>query len=275
MSLMRLIVIASAVLITGLTRAQEKGLEFAHRGGRKEFDENTLAAFRGSYEKGLRGFETDVRMTKDGTLFILHDDKLGRTFNGTGSAEEMTADDLRQLKTRKSGQPFLFLDELLAYFADKPGVYLELEMKTENPKIYTNKRLEEYCRKLHDTAMAKRPKESVYVFTSFDRRTLKTMKSLYPDADMVLISAGPCCDEIIKEAQALGVKRIGCRIEGTSRTAVQTAQKAGLKVTGWPGNSLDDYLLGRGLGLDAICTDIPVAVHTWKTEHLIPLQQKK
>ena len=41
---------------------------FAHRASRFEFDENTLPAFKACYEKGMRGFETDIRMTKDGQL---------------------------------------------------------------------------------------------------------------------------------------------------------------------------------------------------------------
>src|SRR5690606_7578333 len=66
---------------------QEKGLLYAHRGGAYEFEENTMEAFRGSYEHGLRGFETDVRMSKDGELIILHDDSLDRTHTATGPAE--------------------------------------------------------------------------------------------------------------------------------------------------------------------------------------------
>jgi glycerophosphoryl diester phosphodiesterase len=259
------------MLLAGLAQAQEKGLEFAHRGGAREFEENTLAAFQGSYDRGLRGFETDVRMTKDGALVILHDDSLERTHTGKGRAEEMTADELRPVKTKKGGQPLLFLEQLLDYFADKPGVYVEFEMKTGNPKAYPDARLEEYCQKLHDAVMAKHPKGSIYVFTSFDKRPLKIMKRRCPDADLMLISGGPCCEAIVQEAKGLGVKRIGCTIDGTSRAAVRAAQKAGLKVTGWPGTCLEDYLLGVGLGLDAICTDIPVAIHAWKAENLKPL----
>ena len=246
----------------------EKGFVFAHRGGSFEFEENTLGAFKASYEHGLRGFETDVRMTKDGVLVILHDDTLNRTHQATGTVEEKTAEELRSVKTKKTGEAMLSLDDLLAYFADKPGIYLELEMKTGKQAVYPDEKLEEYCRKLHAAAAAKRPPDALYVFTSFDERPLKVMKRLFPEAELMLITGGPCNAQIVARAQALGIRRIGCRNEDTSRAGVRAAQKAGLKVTGWPGHTLEDYLLGVGLGFDAICTDIPVAIHQWKTAHL-------
>ncbi len=274
MEFIRITLVSMALFAACSAQAQEKGLVFAHRGGAREFEENTLAAFKGSYEKGLRGFETDVRMTRDGTLVILHDDSLQRTHNSDGRVEEMTAEELRQLKTRKTGQPVLFLEGLLDYFADKPGVYIEFEMKTGDKNTYPETRLEEYCQKLHDAVTAKHPKGSIYVFTSFDKRPLKIIKRRYPDAELLLITGSPCCDAVVQQALELGVKRIGCTKDGTSRTAVRVAQKAGLKVTGWPGTCLEDYLLGVGLGLDAMCTDIPVAIQTWKTENLKPLRRQ-
>ena len=139
----------------------EKGFVFAHRGGSFEFEENTLGAFKASYEHGLRGFETDVRMTKDGVLVILHDDTLNRTHQATGTVEEKTAEELRSVKTKKTGEAMLSLDDLLAYFADKPGIYLELEMKTGKQAVYPDEKLEEYCRKLHAAAAAKRPPDAL------------------------------------------------------------------------------------------------------------------
>jgi len=243
--------------------AQEKGLVFAHRGGAHEFEENTLAAFRGSYEKGLRGFETDIRMTQDGELVILHDDTLDRTHNATGAVEQKTAAELRTVVTKKNGEPMLFLKDLLAYFADKPGIYLELEMKTGNKAQYPEERLNEYCRKLYEAARQK-PHGSFYVLTSFDERPLKVVRALDANADLLLISGDPCSEKMVARARALGVQRIGCAMDGTSRAAVREAQKAGLRVTGWPGRSLQDYYLAVGLGVDAFCTDIPIAISTWK-----------
>ncbi len=102
---------------------------------------------------------------------------------------------------------------------------------------------------------------------AFDERPLKIVKGLDADADLLLITGGPCCPEIVKRAQQLGVRRIGCHMEGTSRAAVRAAQQAGLIVTGWPGQSLQDYHLAVGLGVDAICSDIPLAVQAWRAKH--------
>jgi glycerophosphoryl diester phosphodiesterase len=254
-------------LIVTSASAEEGALLFAHRGGAGEFEENSMAAFKQSYEHGLRGFETDVRLTKDGEFVILHDDDLSRIFDAQGAVEHKTAAELRRVKTKKSGLPLLQLDELLDYFADKPGVYLELEMKTSNKELYPDERMEEYCRKLYDIVRARRPKGSDYVLTSFDERPLKRIKSEDPSADLLLISSGPCGPEIVRRAQQLGVKRIGVKIGGTSRDSVQAAQKAGLRVSCWPGHNLQDYFLGVGLGVNAICSDVPVAIQKWKTAH--------
>jgi glycerophosphoryl diester phosphodiesterase len=245
--------------------AQPKGLIFAHRGGGHEFEENTMAAFRQSYDAGVRGFETDVRLTKDGVFVLLHDDSLERTHQATGPVEEKTATELRSVKS-KDGEPLVFLDDLLDYLADKPDMYVEFEMKTSNKDLYPDARLEEYCRKLYDAVQARRPAGSFYVLTSFDERPLRKVKAFAPDADLMLISSGPCNQEIVDRAQSLGVKRIGTNVEGTSRAGVRAAQKAGLRVTCWPGHNVQDYQLAVGLGADAICTDVPVAILRWKSK---------
>lgn len=53
------------------------------------------------------------------------------------------------------------------------------------------------------------------------------------------------------------------KMEGTTRLAVKEAQKQGFIVTGWPGHNLNDYFLGLGLGVDAICSDVPVQVQQY------------
>ena len=58
----------------------------AHRGAGKLAPENTLAAFKRGAREGYRMFECDVKLSSDGVPFLLHDDTLERTTNGSGVA---------------------------------------------------------------------------------------------------------------------------------------------------------------------------------------------
>lgn len=60
-------------------------LWLAHRGAGKLAPENTLAAFRAGAGFGFRAFECDVKLSRDGEAFLLHDDTLERTTSGRGS----------------------------------------------------------------------------------------------------------------------------------------------------------------------------------------------
>ena len=246
--------------------AEEKWQIHAHRGGRFEFDENTLSAFQASYAAGLRGFETDVRMCKDGALVIMHDASVERMTLGAGEVETLTEAELRRVRSRK-GNPILFLDELVAFFADKPGLYVEYEMKTD-PTRYPQAKLEAYCRKLHDAIVPRVSEQTTLVFSSFDKRPLVFFQQVFPKAERMLITGEPCCEATIREAQELGVKRLACTWDGSTRASVRAAHEAGLILAGWPGHKVEDYLLGVALGFDHLCADNPVEVLNFKNQNL-------
>lgn len=243
--------------------APESPFHFAHRGGRLEFEENTMHAFQSCYEKGIRGYELDVRMTKDGALVVLHDNSLNRTHEGTGPVEHLTAEEAKGIRTKETKEPLLFLDTLLEYLKDKEGMYVEFEMKTSTKELYPDERIDDYVAALHKKVTAHIPKGSTYLFTSFDTRPLLAIKKIDPLADTMLIHGGPLTPEVMEQAKAVGAKRIGAIMEGTTRKAVKEAQQAGFIITGWPGRNLQDYFLGLGLGVDAICTDVPVLVQEY------------
>lgn len=247
-------------------------LILAHRGGAFEFEENTMEGFQACYERGIRGFETDIRMTKDGVLVLLHDDSLDRTHDASGPVEEKTAEELADVRTKK-GQSFLFLEDFLEYLQDKPGVYLELEMKTSNPKLYPDSRIAEYCDKLYAVAKKYKPAGSDYLFTSFDERPLLEMRKHNADWPIAIIAGKPLSMEFIERAERLQATHIACRISGTSRELVQKAQKLGYKVNGWPGHHVEDYYLAIGLGLDVACTDIPMVIQ--QTKENLPASVEK
>ena len=67
----------------------------AHRGGGGEFPQNTLEAFYNAYSIDEDVImETDVNLTKDGVLILLHNQLLDATTNVTGLASEWNYSDL-------------------------------------------------------------------------------------------------------------------------------------------------------------------------------------
>ena len=117
-----------AVLVAGVASAEVPQV-IAHRGGSKEQDQNTLAALQNSYAKGVRGFEIDVRLTKDRRIVLMHDDTIEKLTTGKGRVEDMTAAELAQIRTKKSGQPLPYLDEVFDFLKDKEGAFIQVEIK--------------------------------------------------------------------------------------------------------------------------------------------------
>jgi glycerophosphoryl diester phosphodiesterase len=58
-----------------------KPLLIAHRGASQLAPENTLAAMERAAGLGVYGVETDIAISRDGTLFLMHDSTLERTTN--------------------------------------------------------------------------------------------------------------------------------------------------------------------------------------------------
>eukprot|EP00928_Gymnodinium_smaydae_P095843 TRINITY_DN8325_c0_g1_i1.p1 TRINITY_DN8325_c0_g1~~TRINITY_DN8325_c0_g1_i1.p1 ORF type:complete len:373 (-),score=80.19 TRINITY_DN8325_c0_g1_i1:131-1249(-) len=65
--------------LRGLARGREHMLVVGHRGASHEAPENTLASIKLAKEHGAVGVEFDIQRSKDGKIFLLHDDTLRRT----------------------------------------------------------------------------------------------------------------------------------------------------------------------------------------------------
>lgn len=68
-----------------------------HRGIPHLAPENTMSSFKLALGKGADGLETDVQLTRDGELVLIHDELLERTTNGAGLVAAHTLKELRDL----------------------------------------------------------------------------------------------------------------------------------------------------------------------------------
>ena len=253
---LRMFAVALLSLIATTAFAQKNEIILlAHRGGCGEGMENVEGTFKKSLAAGIRAFEIDVRITKDGKIVLQHDNTLKRTAGIDKHVEDMTEKELREV-TLKDGSKLLFFDELLKLLKDYPGLFLEIEMKSSK---YSDEFLygSGYSDKVAKMALKAKPAESTYVFTSFDTRPLRYIKEHYPQSETGLITGAGVNHETIAIALAIGAKRMAAHIDKTSRADMDRAHRKGLLINLWPGKSDDSILRAWALGADIHCTDYP------------------
>ena len=100
----------------------------AHRGWKAKFPENTLEAFRAALTLDVDQLETDVRVTKDGALVLIHDATVDRTTNGSGLVCELTLAELKVLDAG-NGAKIPTLIEFMELVKDHPTITLDIELK--------------------------------------------------------------------------------------------------------------------------------------------------
>jgi len=100
----------------------------AHRGWRSKYPENTIEAFEAALTLDVDQLETDVRITKDGELILIHDDTVNRTTNGSGKVCDHTLAELKALDAG-NGAKIPTLIEFMEFVKDHPTITLDIELK--------------------------------------------------------------------------------------------------------------------------------------------------
>lgn len=103
------------------------GYPYAHRGlWDGTIPENSLAAFQRAADAGF-GIELDVRLTRDGTLVVMHDASLKRMCGVAQTVEESTLAELRQLQLRGTAEHVPTLREALEVIDGRAPVIVEIK----------------------------------------------------------------------------------------------------------------------------------------------------
>lgn len=110
-----------------------KQFRYAHRGyhSKPTVPENSMAAFRAAVERGW-GVELDVHLMKDGNLAVIHDASLLRTAGADVKIEDLTKADLASYPLEDSEERIPLLEDVLALFAGKAPLIIELKPERGN-----------------------------------------------------------------------------------------------------------------------------------------------
>ena len=270
--------VSAAFLLSISAAAQEVDLQklqpqdslwvIGHRSGRFEFDENTLQGFKDAYDFGLRGFETDIRLTRDGVLVIMHDNYVSRVMKGTGIVEENDWSYFEPMRSKFGDNPITKFEDLLSFFNSKEGLYVEFELKS-NPEYYPDSLMRDYCDRIYTALFAAEPEGSCYVISSFDHRAIRYLIEKYPERKdrFMPIFGKSVFQDVIDEAVDMGVTRVAAMLPGTSYNKVQELHEAGIKwVNLWPVRTPDEAMRAIYVGSNILCMDAPKTVKAFMDE---------
>lgn len=105
----------------------------AHRGASGYAPENTRAAFDLAIAMGAHAIETDVSLSRDGALVLVHDDAVDRVTDGSGPVADQTLAELRFLDAgswfdgRFAGERILTLGEAIEEYAGRIPFAIEIK----------------------------------------------------------------------------------------------------------------------------------------------------
>ena len=259
--------IAFALMLAGLQAYADNTFKLeAHRGISNRYPENTVLSFKkAAAVKHYAGIETDVQMTSDGVLVLMHDDTLDRTTDATGSVSDYTWEQLQKVNidggngwnekfAGKCKIPTFeeYLD-IMAACGKTP--YVEL-------KKLTPEGIEKTIRMLHDKGF-----DGKYVLTSFKKDYLVHAKK-FTDAPLEYMK-GKISEEYIQacldngfiirpSASKLNKKLVerlhilGLRVEAYGLKVGDIPTQKELKAWGVEGVTCNDW---KNLGYDWTYTD--------------------
>jgi glycerophosphoryl diester phosphodiesterase len=233
----------------------------AHRGGGgvgkdPYLYENSWKAFNNSLALGVKVIETDVRWTVDNVPFIMHDDDLSRTTNGSGLVSQSTSDYLKSLDLKNGAGKIPLFEEVLAW-AKTNNLQLWPEYKPETPNQVW----------VQDYAARIKASGADVVVPSFLKPELEQFKSLLPGYSQIwfqdALQLKPVVSADVPQGAFAGVININATADSYAALT-----KAGIQTYTWyniitGGDDPAGWARDAGMKPVGIITDYPQQYQQW------------
>ncbi len=224
----------------------KKQLNFAHRGAKAYFPENTLLAFQKAIDFGAEGIELDVHLSKDGEIVVIHDETIDRTTNGLGAVIQFSVQELKSFDIEEN-QKIPTLTEVLDLVNRKCLVNIELKSYETSAKIVVL--IENYVIK-------NKWEYSDFIVSSFDWNALKTVNLLNPSIQIGVLTATDL-DLAISFALSINATSIHPYFHLLTQENCNFIMQKKLLNFAWTVNEIEDINKILAFGVDGIISDFP------------------
>lgn len=233
----------------------------AHRGDSGSYPENTMLAFRKAVEAGSDGIELDVQLTKDGTVVIIHDEKVDRTTDGTGAVRELSFAELRKLDAAKKWNGKFPKESIPSFeeyceWAATVNITTNIELKTG--LVY----YEDIEQKTIDI-IDKYKLEKKVMFSSFNHSSLITAKKIAP-----AIPAGALVEEAGLVNAGFYCKKYGFEFyhpsyKNLNDEAVAELKRHGIGINVWTVNTMAELEKMYAWNISGIISNYPAVCRAY------------
>lgn len=224
----------------------EQPMVIGHRGAKGHVAENTMASIKKALELGVDGIEIDVFRIKSGEVVVFHDDYLGRLTNRNGKIEELTFEQLQEVRV-KGIYRIPTLEEVLHYLDGK--VLLNIELKGEGTAAPVHNILQKFIG-------TSGWNQNNLLISSFKWDELIMYRELDPEMELGVLTEKEI-DPAVQMARSLNALSINADHHLLNEKTVRQIRQAGLEVWCWTANRLPDLERMFELEVDAIITDYP------------------
>ncbi len=227
---------------------------WAHRGASQDAPENTMEAFALAVEQQADGIETDVHMTRDGVVVIMHDETLDRTTDKQGNLKDWDYADLLSVNANNHRKDYPFchiprLEELLALVKEN-HLELNIELKTD---VYAYKGIEA---KVVSLVKAYGLEDQV-IYSSFNHYSLMCLRQIEPTSKIGLLYMEGLY-EPWKYATALKADALHPYYPCLNIPSyVKKCHHLGIAVHPWTINDERTAKKLMNMGVDALITNVP------------------
>lgn len=223
----------------------------AHRGITAYAPENTIPSYEKAVELGFYTAECDIHLTKDNVWVLNHNSDTNGMFFEMGEIKDFTLEELKTFTYKRGvnfwqeGLEIATLDEYLDVFVGTE-TRPQIEIKADGyDMLYT----------VVEAVEAKDLVEEAIVI-SFDLKQLEVIHELNPEIELWYLIDEITPEEIAR-AQALSEKVwLSPNFEKNDKASIQLALDAGIGVSFWTVNTVEDAKMLYDMGVRYIETDI-------------------
>lgn len=232
----------------------------AHRGGGHFAPENTLAGMQAAVDHGFSAVEFDVKLSRDGVLFLLHDDDLARTTNGVGLAKQQAWADLALVDAGSwfgvafTGEPVVTLEAVVAFcLAQQVQMNMELKPCPGLEQATGRAVAIKVGAHWHTPALRGQP---LPLLSSFSVAALRAAQTAAPEIPRgLLIEQWTDEAALLANLSDLACVSLHAPAATLTRARVKAIQEGGFKVLAWTVNDVAQAQQLLAWGVDAVVTD--------------------